>query len=1339
MFAASKSGQVTGTTPPPPTPTNDPQFPYVTALITGDGTNGAQNNTFIDSSPNNLAVTRVGNTTQGSYSPYDGNFSSYFDGVNSYLGIAYIAGFSFGTGNFTVECWYYATATTGSVANFSNGASSNSNFSWEIYQTSATGIQISLFEGATQYVASSTGFSTNAWNHVAAVRNGNTLTIYINGVAGGTTANVTNVSANNPASAYVYIGAEANGGARITGYVSNLRLVKGTALYTTTFTPSTTPLTAVSGTQLLTCQNGNFVDNSNNSSTVFKNGNASTQAFGPFEPATLAPISYSGYFDGTGDYAVGPTSNTKFQLTSNGGTGFTVEAWIYPTGGSGTYRIISSYYSYVDGGAEQGWMLRLNSSNQVEFGNRFASVAVIGGTAPLNTWTHVAGVISGSTIYLYVNGVSVGTPTSLGSQDYTNTTFAVAAAKSNNSYTSINFFGYISNLRVVTSTLYTTTFTPSTTPLTAVSGTTILTCQSNSFVDNSINNFTITPSGDAKSVIQNPFGSLSYSQYFNGSSYLSVASNTALDFRTGNFTIELWVYSPVGFANFADAVISKGSPGNVDYATWDLQGNGTSGNLRFLGPFSTEYFSTTSQPWLTGWAHIAICRSGSSTKLFVNGTQQGSTYSGTQDFEAGNPVIIGAGFYDPPGRGSNCFISNVRLVKGTALYTTNFTPSTTPLTAVSGTSLLTCQNITAIDNSANAFTITNNSAQGSLSNPFPFGTTSALTTGYSTSVASGSVYFPSAGSTYLYAGSSTSLALGAGDFTIEGWFYIAALAPSYSTFADWRTAGSIIPSVPVLSDINNNGKLTFCYGNATSTAFIQVVESSTTMPLASWVHIAVVRSGTTVTMYFNGTSVGSGTTSQDFLLQGFTIGNNQATNYTPSMCVSNFRIVKGTAVYTSNFTPTFTPLTAITNTQLLTCQSSTSITDASTNAFTVSKYGNGTTTIANPYRITSTNGGSLYFDGTGDYLTVASSASTTNFGTGDFTVEAWVYMTSDPHASGMYLFDARTAASTGSWAMYFATGYGLSFFSGTQGGSPVSSAATYTSNQWYHVAYSRRGTSGKLFVNGVVAGSGGDSNNYNFTTVLTVASRYSIESLLQGYMVNARIVKGYALYTAAFVPPAAPTTTISGTSLLLNATNGGIYDNAMLNDFETVGNAQISTSVVKYGTGSLYFDGSGDYLFAPTANVNNLSKFLTANFTVECWIYPTTSTGDRTIICAVNNWGAGANYVIEIRSGLLFVQLGNSVTMTSGTTSISANTWTHIALVRSSNTSTTFYVNGSSVSTYTSSWTADEDCPLTIGCFNINGGSLSNYYLGYIDDLRITKYARYVANFTPPTQAFPIY
>ena len=85
---------IAGSLPP------DAQFNYVTTLLQGDGTNGAQNNTFLDSSTNNFTITRNGNTTQGTFTPYGSNWSNYFGTTTSNLKFASSASFAIGTGNF---------------------------------------------------------------------------------------------------------------------------------------------------------------------------------------------------------------------------------------------------------------------------------------------------------------------------------------------------------------------------------------------------------------------------------------------------------------------------------------------------------------------------------------------------------------------------------------------------------------------------------------------------------------------------------------------------------------------------------------------------------------------------------------------------------------------------------------------------------------------------------------------------------------------------------------------------------------------------------------------------------------------------------------------------------------------------------------------------------------------------------------------------------------------------------------------------------------------------------------------------------------------------------------
>jgi hypothetical protein len=220
--------------------------------------------------------------------------------------------------------------------------------------------------------------------------------------------------------------------------------------------------------------------------------------------------------------------------------------------------------------------------------------------------------------------------------------------------------------------------------------------------------------------------------------------------------------------------------------------------------------------------------------------------------------------------------------------------------------------------------------------------------------------------------------------------------------------------------------------------------------------------------------------------------------------------------------------------------------------------------------------------------------------------------------------------------------------------------------------------------------------------------------------------------------PTAPLTAITNTQLLLNFTNGAIFDNAMMNDLETVGNAQISTSVKKYGTGSLAFDGTGDYLLSNPATTE-LYAFGTGDFTIEFWLYLNSTSSVQVFYDSRPASAQGLQPTIYINSsGTLFyyTNVANRITGSS----LSTNTWYHIAVARSG-TSTKMFVNGTQVgSTYTDSTNyVNPALRPIIGADGFNSGSPGgNATNGYIDDLRITKgYARYTANFTAPTAAFP--
>jgi len=190
----------------------------------------------------------------------------------------------------------------------------------------------------------------------------------------------------------------------------------------------------------------------------------------------------------------------------------------------------------------------------------------------------------------------------------------------------------------------------------------------------------------------------------------------------------------------------------------------------------------------------------------------------------------------------------------------------------------------------------------------------------------------------------------------------------------------------------------------------------------------------------------------------------------------------------------------------------------------------------------------------------------------------------------------------------------------------------------------------------------------------------------------------------------------------------------MMNDLETVGNAQISTSVKKYGTGSIAFDGTGDWLFSP--KTADMVIPASSTFTMECWAYLTAAQNTFRMLVSEAN-GSSSRYLSINATGIEAQFGGSSGTSVAANYTFTLNTWYHIALVRNG-TTVAIYINGQAQTVSNSTQTNaffDVGTGMYIGRW---GGSPSYEWSGYIDDLRITKgVARYTANFTPPTAAFP--
>jgi hypothetical protein len=407
--------------------------------------------------------------------------------------------------------------------------------------------------------------------------------------------------------------------------------------------------------------------------------------------------------------------------------------------------------------------------------------------------------------------------------------------------------------------------------------------------------------------------------------------------------------------------------------------------------------------------------------------------------------------------------------------------------------------------------------------------------------------------------------------------------------------------------------------------------------------------------------------------------------------------------------------------------------DSSTNNFTITRNGNITqgsfspfTSIA-PY-IESVKGGSGYFDGSGDYLTVPDS-SATDLGSGDFTVECWFYQFAYKVASCISL----TGALSGNGYALGAAGSSSNKIWWYAAGTKILSSTTITYNAWNHVAVVRSSGTTTMYLNGANVGSFSDSKDYSGGITYIGSDEVGTQDW-NGYISNARIVKGTAVYTSAFTPPTAPLTAITNTSVLINFINGAIYDNAMINDLETVGNAQISTSVKKYGTGSLSFDGTGDYLLAPV-DANPNFNFGSGDFTVEMWFYANSlSSSSYAGLCGCNNSGSSSEWGAYVRSNGIFFYGASGRLIGGGT--ISTGTWYHYA---ASKTSTTVRVWLDGVQVGVDTGVTDSYINSSVGFRVGDDPDAGNpAFNGYIDDLRITKgFCRYTATFTPPTESLP--
>ena len=453
----------------------------------------------------------------------------------------------------------------------------------------------------------------------------------------------------------------------------------------------------------------------------------------------------------------------------------------------------------------------------------------------------------------------------------------------------------------------------------------------------------------------------------------------------------------------------------------------------------------------------------------------------------------------------------------------------------------------------------------------------------------GSVQFDGTGD-YLSLASSGDFNFGTGDFTLECWIYALNLSGVDKCIVEFR--GSSVSTDGWVWFINSNNVMQI-YDNSPYSA------SSGIISISQWNHLSICRKNGVLTYYLNGISSGSVnySSSTNASSTGIRIATRQDTTNSFNGHISNLRVLKGTALYTKNFTPPSRELTVIPNTVLLACTSTTNTAQEATGK-TITVNGNAVANELTPGLLTdvvksggtSAITGSVEFDGTGDYLTLASSGDFA-FGIGDFTVEMWVYHTD---LTGQQTYFGDTWGSTAGIYTYKTSNNEISLYDTAQ--RSLSAFNVISANTWYHIAWTRQSGILRAFLNGSLVDSDTYTGNFTTTQYYVGDTAGTSSGGMIGFISNLRVLKGQALYTGSFIPPSRELKKIPNTVLLCCKNSSDPTAEETGKTITANGDPAASNFTPQIGSdGSVTFDGvtkinTPNYFYLPTGNTENRGR-----------------------------------------------------------------------------------------------------------------------------------------------------
>jgi hypothetical protein len=615
----------------------------------------------------------------------------------------------------------------------------------------------------------------------------------------------------------------------------------------------------------------------------------------------------------------------------------------------------------------------------------------------------------------------------------------------------------------------------------------------------------ITAVGNAQvDTAQSKFGGAS--ALFDGTGdYLTFSQSSDLTLGTNNFTVEMWV-RPNNTAAQYQPVFS-------------LDGNGYPLVLfQMTSGVMEGYISTSGSSWdfanvnigtftAGNWYHISVVRNGSTFAWYLNGTQTQTRTSSSSIIAQRSAGRIGTS--DSPYYW-NGWVDEVR-ISNSARYTANFTAPTEPFVNDANTVLL----IHADGTDASTFFEDDNGTGRSQLGIGAFGG-ATLSTAQSKFGSSSLDFGDGVGDYYKITAPTTSYFGGTGDMTFEFQYYRKS-SGSGGHITDFRSGGG--DAAWTIVDFED--------GATTRLGLYQngyIIASNIAVPSTTWTHIALVRQGTTVKWYKNGTLTDTSTaasgawSNRTDCFVGANFADQSAGNNTNAY-IDEIRI-SSTARYTANFTAPTQPFVNDANTLLL-------IHGDGTNGSTVIRDDNGVRapigiSANGNAQITTTqsqfSGTSLSLDGNGDYLRTQFDLPAVK------TLECWIRLN---NVSGeKYVFRFHNSSDTFSWTFGVLNANSYLFSGGT------TTSGTLSTNTWTHLCLVDDGSSMTMAVNGVFGSQRGSVGA--ISNCILYLGGFTNNLGVNGFLDEVR-VSNIARYTANFTAPTEPFVNDANTVLLIHA------------------------------------------------------------------------------------------------------------------------------------------------------------------------------------------------------------